>query len=386
MKYRKFGKLDWEASVLGFGAMRLPCLDGDSSKIDEPLAMELIRYAIDHGVNYVDTGYSYHRGSSERLLGRVLKDGYREKVKLADKMPVWLVKEEGDFDRYFEEQLDRLQTDHVDLYLLHALTGKSWANMKKLGVTEWAEGAIAEGRIGHFGFSFHDEFAAFKEIVDGYDGWEFCQIQYNYMDTQSGRYGPGTEGLMYAASKGLAVVVMEPIQGGRLAVPPPADIQAIWDEAEKKKTPAEWALQWVWNQPEVSVVLSGMSVMRHVVENLESTGRSSRGALTSKELELIERVSQKYRELGFIGCSGCRYCMPCPQGVAIPEIFALLNEYYSTQNEALIESYPKKIPPESRASLCASCGQCEELCPQQLLITKLLVGAERLRSARAGIN
>jgi predicted aldo/keto reductase-like oxidoreductase len=385
MKYRRFGKLDWEASVLGFGAMRLPYLDGDSRKIDEPLAIEMIRYAIDHGVNYVDTGYSYHRGSSERLLGKALKDGYWEKVKLANKMPVWLVKEEGDFDRYFEEQLDRLQTDYVDLYLLHALTGNSWSNMKKLGVTEWAEGAIAEGRIGHFGFSFHDGFAAFKEIVDGYDGWEFCQIQYNYMETQSGRYGPGTEGLMYAASKGLAVVVMEPIQGGRLTVPSPG-IQAIWSEGPVKRTPAEWALQWVWNQPEVSVVLSGMSMMQHVVENVESAGRSGPGTLTSKELDLIERVRQEYKELGFIGCTGCRYCVPCPQGVAIPEIFAIFNEYYSTQNEAVIKSYTEKIPPESRASLCASCGQCEELCPQQLPIMKLLVGAERLRSARAGLN
>jgi predicted aldo/keto reductase-like oxidoreductase len=385
MKYRKFGKLDWEASVLGFGAMRLPYFDGDSSKIDESLAIEMIRYAIDHGVNYVDTGYSYHRGSSERLIGKALKDGYWEKVRLANKMPVWLVKEEGDFDRYFGEQLDRLQTDYIDLYLLHALTGNSWSNMKKLGVTEWAEGAIAEGRIGHFSFSFHDDFAAFKEIVDGYDGWEFCQIQYNYMETQSGRYGPGTEGLMYAASKGLAVVVMEPIQGGRLTVPSPG-IQAIWSEGPFKRTPAEWALQWVWNQPEVSIVLSGMSTMQYVVENVESAGRSGPGTLTSKELDLVEQVRQEYEELGFIGCTGCGYCVPCPQGVAISEIFAIFNEYYSTQDEAVIKSYTEKIPPESRASLCASCGQCEELCPQQLPIMKLLVGAERLRSARAGLN
>ena len=381
MKYRKFGKLDWEASALGFGTMRLPYLDGEASKIDEPLAIEMIRYAIDHGVNYVDTAYSYHGGNSERLVGKALKDGYREKVRLATKMPVWLVKEERDFDRYLDEQLEKLRTDRIDFYLLHGLNRRRGANIWELGVTDWAEGAIADGRIGHIGFSFHDELDLFKEIIDYYDGWTFCQIQYNYMNTE---YQAGTRGLKYAASKGLAVVVMEPIQGGRLAVPPPPDVQAIWDEAPVKRTPAEWALQWVWNQPEVSVVLSGMSTMQHVVENVESADRSGSGILKPEELELIERVRQKYRELGFIGCTGCRYCVPCLQGVAIPEIFAIFNEYYSTQNEAVIKSYTEKIPPESRASLCVSCGKCEELCPQQLPIRKLLRGAEIFRSARAG--
>ena len=381
MKYRKFGKLDWEASALGFGTMMLPYLDGEASKIDEPLAIEMIRYAIDHGVNYVDTAYSYHCGNSERLVGKALKDGYREKVRLATKMPVWLVKEERDFDRYLDEQLEKLRTDRIDFYLLHGLNRRRGANIWELGVTDWAEGAIADGRIGHIGFSFHDELDLFKEIIDYYDGWTFCQIQYNYMNTE---YQAGTRGLKYAASKGLAVVVMEPIQGGRLAVPPPPDVQAIWDEAPVKRTPAEWALQWVWNQPEVSVVLSGMSTMQHVVENVESADRSGSGILKPEELELIERVRQKYRELGFIGCTGCRYCVPCLQGVAIPEIFAIFNEYYSTQNEAVIKSYTEKIPPESRASLCVSCGKCEELCPQQLPIRKLLRGAEIFRSARAG--
>ncbi len=384
MKYRRFGKLDWEASVLGFGAMRLPFLDGDVSKIDEPSALEIIRYAIDNGVNYVDTAYGYHNGNSERVVGKALRDGYRERVKLATKMPIWLVKEEGDFDRFLDEQLEKLQTDRIDLYLLHALTGKRWSSMNRLGVTGWAERAKAEGRIGHFGFSFHDDFAALKEIVDGYDGWEFCQIQYNYMDNQSGTLYPGTEGLVYAASKGLAVVVMEPIQGGRLAVPPPQGIQAIWREAPVKRTPAEWALQWVWNHPEVSVVLSGMKTMQHVVENIESAGRSGPGTLTPMELDLIERVRREYNELGFIGCTGCGYCLPCPQGVAIPEIFAIFNEYYSRQDEAEIESYKERIQAESRAGLCAGCGRCEELCPQRLPIVKLLEGAENLMSARAG--
>ena len=375
MKYRKFGKLDWKPSALGFGAMRLPILENDSSKIDEPLSIEMIRYAIDHGVNYVDSAYGYHGGNSERLVGKALKDGYREKVMLATKMPTWLTQEYGDFDKYLDEQLGKLQTDRIDFYLLHGLNKGRWPGLKELGVTKWAEGAIADGRIGHIGFSFHDDLTTFKEIIDYYPGWEFCQIQYNYMDTE---YQAGTEGLKYAASKGLAVVIMEPIAGGRLAVPPPAEIQAIWDSAPVKRTAAEWALQWVWNQPEVSLLLSGMSEMRHVTENVESAGRSGVGTLTEQELAIIENVKEKYGELGFIGCTECRYCQPCPEGVAIPEIFAIFNEYYATDKDAAVkEKYMEEIAPENRASKCVRCGACEELCPQNLPIMSLMNSAKR---------
>jgi predicted aldo/keto reductase-like oxidoreductase len=348
MKYRNFGKLDWEPSALGFGAMRLPILDYDSSRIDEPLAIEMIRYAIDHGVNYVDSAYGYHGGNSERLVGKALKDGYRERVQLATKMPTWLTQKWEDFDRYLDEQLGKLDTDRIDFYLLHGL-----------------------------GFSFHDEFDVLKEIVDYYDGWEVCQIQYNYMDTESSARGPGTKGLRYAASKGLAVVVMEPIQGGRLAITPPPEVQAIWDEAEVKRTPAEWALQWVWNQPEVSLVLSGMSTMQHVIENVESAGRSGPGTLTQEGLGLIKRVQARYLEQGVIGCTNCRYCLPCPEGVAIPDIFAILNENYTSSGEVTKEKYLEGIAPDNRASKCVQCGNCEELCPQQLPIRNLLRGAVR---------
>ena len=375
MNYRKFGKLDWKPSALGFGAMRLPILENDSSKINEPLSIEMIRYAIDHGVNYVDSAYGYHGGNSERLVGKALKDGYREKVKLATKMPTWLIQSYGDFDKYLAEQLGKLQTNRIDFYLLHGLNKGRWPNLKELGVTKWAEEAIADGRIGHIGFSFHDDLATFKEIIDYYPGWEFCQIQYNYMDTE---YQAGTEGLRYAASKGLAVVVMEPIAGGRLAVPPPAEIQAIWDNATVKRTAAEWALQWVWNQPEVSVVLSGMSEMRHVTENVESAGRSGPGTLSAEDLAIIESVKEKYGELGFIGCTECRYCEPCPEGVAIPEIFALFNEYYAKdKDDSIKEKYLKEIAPENRASKCVKCGKCEELCPQNLPIMNLMNSVKR---------
>jgi hypothetical protein len=373
MKYRTFGKLDWRPSALGFGAMRLPILNGDSTKIDEPAAIEMIRYAIDHDVNYVDSAYGYHGGNSERVVGKALKDGYRERVKLATKMPTWLVTSQEDMDRYLEEQLGRLQTDHIDFYLLHGLRKERWPAMVENDVFGWAEGVKEEGKIGHLGFSFHDEFDLFKEIIDSYDGWMLCQIQYNYMDTE---YQAGTRGLRYAASKGLAVVVMEPIQGGRLAVPPPPEIQAIWDEAPVKRTPAEWALQWVWNQPEVSVVLSGMSTMRQVVENVESAGRSGPGTLKKRELETIERARQRYRELGFIGCTGCRYCVPCPQGVAIPEIFAIFNEQFRTRDDSVKAEY-SRLAAENRASRCVGCGQCEKMCPQQLPIRDLMRGAVR---------
>ena len=374
VKYRKFGKLDWKPSALGFGAMRLPIID-DASKIDEEEAIRMIRYAINHGINYVDTAYPYHRGNSEIVVGKALEDGYRERVKLATKMPTWLVTSKADMDRFLDEQLGKLQTDRIDFYLLHGLRRSRWPKLRELNVFEWAENAMADGRIGHLGFSFHDDYELFKEIVDSYN-WTFCQIQYNYMDTD---YQAGTRGLRYAASKGLAVVVMEPIQGGMLAVPPPPEIQAIWDEAEIRRTPAEWALQWVWNHPEVSLALSGMSTMDHVVENVESADRSSPGTLTEAELWLIAQVREKYREYGFIGCTACGYCMPCPEGVNIPQIFELYNGYYRKgRDREVIGKYAERVPHENRAGRCVRCGRCEDLCPQQLPICNLLAKAARL--------
>ncbi len=374
MKYRKFGNIDWQVSVLGFGSMRLPLSGKKPEEIDESLAIRMIRYGIDHGINYVDTAYPYHNGRSEIVVGKALSDSYREKVKLATKMPTWLVKTQQDMDRYLSEQLQKLQTDHIDFYLLHALDKDRWQNLKRLKVFEWAERQIRKGRILHLGFSFHDELPLFKEIVDGYDKWTFCQIQYNYMDT---KFQAGTEGLRYASSKGLAVVIMEPIAGGMLAVQPPKDIQAIWDEAKKKRTPAEWALQWVWNHPEVSVVLSGMSNIDHVIENVKSADRSGAQILSQRELELIEKVKSKYLDYGFIGCTGCKYCIPCPQGVEIPEIFSLYNQYFAITREGgngeeIIERYSEAIPPEKGAKICAKCGECEEKCPQRLPIREAL--------------
>ena len=382
MKYRRFGKLDWKVSALGFGAMRLPTTGGDRAKIDEVVAVRMIRYAIDHGVNYVDTAYRYHDGNSEILVGKALKDGYREKVRLATKMPIRLVNTSDDLNRIFDEQLRKLQTDHIDFYLLHGIRKEGWAKIKELNVLKWAEKELANRRIRYLGFSFHDKFEVFKEVVDGHDGWSFCQIQYNYIDNESSSRTPGTKGLEYATSKGLAVVIMEPIQGGNLAVKPPAEIQALWDKEKIGMSPAELALQWVWNQPEVSVVLSGMSTINQVTENIASADRSGPDTLTEKELEFTSKVRERYFSYGFIGCTGCRYCTPCPNGVAIPEIMALYNQFYAKKDNKnaqleIVTEYNEKIPAEKRAETCVRCGECETKCPQQLPISNLIAKAAR---------
>jgi len=369
-KSRRFGKLDWKVSALGFGAMRLPIIGGDASKIDEPSATKMIRYAIDNGVNYVDTAYGYHRGTSEGFVGKVLKDGCRERIRLATKMPTWLVNSQEDMDKYLNEQLGRLQVDYVDFYLLHGLNKERWPKMKELKVTEWAEKKIDEGKIKHLGFSFHDEYSLFKEIVDSYGNWAPCQIQYNYTDAE---YQAGTKGLEYAASKGLAVVVMEPIAGGKLAVNPPAAIQDIWEKSGIKSTRAALALRWVWNHPEVSLALSGMSTIEQVIENVKTAEDSEPGNLTMEELNLINQLAQKYRESGYIGCTGCRYCIPCPQGVNIPQIISLFNEFYiKGQDDEVKKKYWEHITPESQAKRCARCRTCESLCPQQLPISEIM--------------
>jgi predicted aldo/keto reductase-like oxidoreductase len=380
MQYRTFGKLDWKPSALGFGAMRLPVVDDDPGQIDEPEATRMIRYAIDHGVNYVDTAYGYHRGTSESFLGRVLQDGYRERVKLATKMPCWLAKAPEDFDRLFDEQLERLGTDHIDFYLLHALNEKNWGNMRELNVFDWAEGVMSDGRIRYLGFSFHDKYEVFQDIIDGYDGWTFCQIQYNYMDEE---HQAGTRGLKYAADKGLAVVVMEPIRGGRLSINPPPPILELWNTAPRQRTPADWALQWVWNHPEVSLALSGMSAMEQVEQNVASAGQSGPGTLTDEDLALIGRVRDKYRELVPIPCTQCEYCLPCPNGVNIPRIFEIYNEavmYNEYRSARMLYSWLKE---EERANLCEQCGQCEELCPQGISVAEWLEKAHQLLSEGA---
>ncbi len=375
MQYRTFGKLDWKPSALGFGAMRLPVIDNDPAKIDEPEATRMIRYAIDHGVNYIDTAYPYHGGQGELFVGRVLQDGYREKVKLATKLPSWSIKRSEDFDRYFSEQLEHLQTNHIDFYLLHALNKKDWANLRALRVLEWAERVMAAGHIHHLGFSFHDTFEVFKEIIDAYDNWALCQIQYNYMDTN---YQAGECGLKHAADKGLAVVIMEPLRGGQLAKNPPEPVMRLWKIATQQRTPAEWGLQWVWNQPEVSLVLSGMSTMQHVAENLASADRSGVGILTEDELALFDRVRDAYRTLTPIPCTTCKYCMPCPNGVNIPRILEIYNDAIMYHDKQIARIAYQWVEKEQRANLCIECRECVDRCPQDIPITEWLKKAHAL--------
>jgi predicted aldo/keto reductase-like oxidoreductase len=353
--------------------MRLPVVDKDPAKIDEPQAMEMLRHAIDQGVNYVDTAYPYHRGQSEGFVGRALQDGYRERIKLATKFPTWLLEEPGDFDKYLGEQLERLQVEQIDFYLLHALNKKYWPKIQEHRAFESAERALADGRIGHLGFSFHDDLETFKTIVDGYDGWTFCQIQYNYMDVE---YQAGREGLHYAADRGLAVVVMEPIRGGRLANRVPPSVQSVWESASVERSPAEWALQWLWNQPEVSVVLSGMSTMAHVVENVASAGGSGPGTLQDSELALYDPVRAAYEALSPIPCTDCKYCLPCPSGVNIPRVFEIYNDMMMYGDKGRSRwVYNSMMKEEERANLCIECGECLEKCPQLIEIPDWLAKA-----------
>jgi predicted aldo/keto reductase-like oxidoreductase len=382
MKYRRFGSLDWEVSALGFGAMRLPVIGEDHSNIDEEQAIKMIRYAADHGVNYIDTAYLYHMGKSEVLVGKALKDGYREKMKVATKLPARMIEKAEDFDRILDEQLQRLDMESVDFYLLHGLSKDSWEKVRDFGVLDWAEKQMAAGKFGRLGFSFHDEYDVFKEIIDYYDNWVLAQVQYNYMDykTQASR-----KGVEYAAGKGIAVVVMEPLRGGLLAKEPPEPVARMWADAPRKLDPVEWAFYWVWDQPEVSLALSGMSTMEQVIQNVEIAGKSAVGIMTEDDQKVIEKVRKAYHSLRPVQCSGCRYCVPCPNGVDIPTVFQIYDDSMMYDDVRLGQfryNGPFGINQDQRADKCTECGECLEKCPQNIDIPSWLKKAhEALYSA-----
>ncbi|MEN6342684.1 MAG: aldo/keto reductase [Methanospirillum sp.] len=372
MQYRRMPGVEAPLSVLGFGAMRLP--QAPDGRIDRPAATAMVRHAIDSGVNYVDTAYVYHEGESEPFLGEALGDGYRERVHLATKLPVFFVQEPEAMDRYIDEQRTRLRTDVIDLYLLHGLNGESWERMQALGVLEFLDDALADGRIRHAGFSFHDDFSAFTPIVDAYD-WTFAQVQYNYMDVH---YQGGAEAVRYAADSGLGVVVMEPLRGGALARPIPGAAE-LWASAGAERTPAEWGLDWLWDQPEVTVVLSGMSTMEQLRENLAYADRARPNALSPAERAIYDDVRELYRGRTAIGCTRCGYCQPCPSGVDIPECFSLYNEAHVYGDPAAARSrYHLFARFGGAAANCTECGQCEERCPQGLEIRKQLRAVDEL--------
>jgi predicted aldo/keto reductase-like oxidoreductase len=379
MQYRDFGRLDFKPSALGFGAMRLPVLAGadgkpDFKQIDYPAATAMLHRAIEGGVNYVDTAWMYHEDSCETWLGEALNGGYRERVKVATKMPVWHVKKPGDFDRILGVQLERLQTDSIDFYLLHSLDESHWKSVLEQDQLASAERALADGRIGHLGFSFHGTYDLFEEILAATDLWEFCQIQLNYMDED---YSAGRRGLEFAAGKDLGVIAMEPIRGGALARNLPSQVEAVWARARVRRSPAEWALQWVWSMPEVSFVLSGMSTMQHVEEDLAFADRSRLGLLSADELALVARVRDLYRELSPIPCTSCRYCMPCPQGVAIPDVFEMYNDAHMYDDRVRRQwAYTTFMDEAERADRCTACGECEDKCPQDIAVSRWMEKAQ----------
>jgi predicted aldo/keto reductase-like oxidoreductase len=376
MIFREFGHSGVKVSQLGFGAMRFPLTEEyDPTTIDEPEATRMLHYAIDNGINYIDTAYPYHRQTSESFVGRALKGSYRQKVYLATKMPVWLIKSKRDPGKYFEEQLQRLQTDYIDMYLLHSLGKSAWKKVREYEVLDFLVGILKAGKTRFVGFSYHDELSLFKEIVDAY-AWAFCLIQLNYVDAH---YQAGLEGLEYAYNKGIRVLIMEPLRGGKLANRVPKEVLDIIARSRWKQTPAEFALRWVFNRPEVSCVLSGMSSLEQVKRNIGFAADDHRNSLTPKELALYARAKEFYQSRTKVGCTQCGYCMPCPQKIPISFILELYND--ACMYDAIQDSqrmYKVFVKPENRADQCTECGECEEKCPQNIQIMDSLKEAHRL--------
>jgi len=367
MQYRQMKNTDEEVSILGFGCMRFPVINKDEKKINIEKSEAMLDYAIDNGVNYLDTAWPYHQEASEVFVGNYLeKRNLRDDVHLATKLPSWLIKKREDMDLYLNKQLKRLKTDYIDFYLIHSLNAKSWKNLKDNGIFEFMNDIKEKGIVKHIGFSFHDELPVFKEIVDDYDGWEFTQIQLNYLDEEE---QAGLEGMHYAREKGLGIIIMEPLRGGNIVGDIPEDIAEIWAEAEHKKTYPEWALKYLWDKPEVDLVLSGMSHIDHVKGNVKYAEDSCVNCLDDQERALIQRVKTKYLEKIEVPCTNCKYCMPCPYGVNIPRAFRGLNEANLFENiEQSKKEYLNAVGEDHLASKCTECNVCIEKCPQHINI------------------
>lgn len=360
METRSFEKLGITTSLLGFGAMRLP-LTAEGA-IDEKPAEEMLDLAIHSGVNYIDTAYPYHKGTSEAFVGRALHKYPRKSFFLATKLPHWLVNSLDDAKRIFNEQLQRLQVDHIDFYLLHSLDGKAYDKMVELGIPSFLEELKASGKIRYIGFSFHSIFEDFAHIISSRD-WDFCQIQYNYLDTEE---QAGIKGYLLAEKLGIPVIVMEPIKGGSLASLPP-DLQQYLDNLDSHASPASFALRWVGSHPFVKVILSGMSTLQQVADNLRTFSEFKK--LDEKEYRALDTIGQTMRGRVGNGCTGCKYCMPCPFGVDIPGNFAIWNEYRMFQDYAMVKKqWENPNGQDSRPPVCTECGQCVPLCPQQINI------------------
>ncbi|MBQ8641124.1 MAG: aldo/keto reductase [Clostridia bacterium] len=369
MKMRKMGKLGIEVSAFGVGCMRFPMTTVDGVEmVDESISTPAIRYAIDNGVNYMDTAYVYSNQKNETMLGHALRDGYREKVYIATKLPTWASNTREDMDRILEESLSRLETDYIDFYLIHALNKDSWKKMYDLGVLDFLDKAKASGKIRYACFSFHDNYETFESILNAYD-WDMCQIQFNFMDVNN---QAGMKGLKLAGERGIPVVIMEGLLGGKLANAPD-NVQALYDSWPEKRSPVEWAFRWLCNLPEVATVLSGVTNLDMTKDNLDIFDRCEVGSMSEGELALIDQVREAYLSRTKIGCTGCRYCMPCPNEVDIPGIFSTWNDLnLYGQKLAGNRRYAKKLGEGHGADKCIECGACEGVCPQQLSIIDAL--------------
>ena len=367
MLYRINPKNGDKLSQLGFGCMRLP---KRGNQINYEKTLELVKSAIDRGINYFDTAYIYP--GSEEALGKAINElGARDKIKIATKLPIIFCNSNADFDKFFMRQLERLKTDRIDYFLLHMLGSlKSFEKLKSMGIIEWVQEKKAQGKIFNFGFSYHGDRIDFKKIIDAYD-WDFCLMQYNYMD-ENNQAGRG--GLKYASSKGLPVFIMEPLRGGTLANKLPADAKEVFKKANKERTLAEWSFRWIWNQPEVTLVLSGMNEMFQLDENIKTAGTSEQGHLSEEDLNVYVKVLDEVKKNIKIPCTGCGYCLPCPQGVDIPTCFSCYNESFSQGYFTAVSHYLQLIgaisAKQNYASKCIKCGRCEKHCPQKIEISK----------------
>jgi len=376
MQYRIVPKNGDKLSTLGYGCMRLPTRMGS---INETLAEKQMLEAMERGVNYFDTAYPYHNGKSEPFLGKVLaRNNCRDRVKIATKLPHWSTLSKEDMHRVLDEQLAKLQTDRIDYYLVHALSGELWERAKKIGVIEFLDEALKMGKILNPGFSYHGLADDFAPIVDDYD-WTFCQIQYNFLDTHN---QAGTAGLRYAAENELAVIIMEPLRGGNLARTPPPSVQKIWDRSAAQRTPAEWSLRWLFDQPEVTVVLSGMNNDEHIAENLAIAEQGMANSLTDQERALVQEAAEEFRRVMKVNCTGCQYCMPCPAGVNIPGCFDTYNSKYAFKDRQARMHYlffngGVVTGNATLASQCVGCGKCVKKCPQSIAIPEMLKQVEK---------
>ena len=369
MKYRKMGKLGIECSAFGVGCMRFPTITKDDGQyVDERISTPIIRHAIDRGVNYFDTAYVYTDRHNEEALGHALCDGYREKVYIATKLPTWNCNSYEDFDKYLERQLSNLETDHIDFFLVHSLGRESFHKLRDLGVLKFLDLAKKSGKIKYACFSFHDNYDTFVEIIDAYD-WDMCQIQFNYMDTEN---KATLRGLEYAGKKNIPVVIMEGLLGGKLAKAP-ANVQKLYDEFPQKRSAVEWAFRFICNRPEVATVLSGISSMEQCDENIEIFDRCDINCMTPEENSLICKVREAYNSRTKVGCTGCSYCMPCPNEVDIPKTFKIWNDLFLYDDKLPGNSrYKKLIDSGNSADKCVACGACEAICPQHLPIIEKL--------------